>query len=338
MKRSPDRLLGLCLAGILLLASCKQDIPSDVIPPERMEALLYDYHIAQAVGNDYNGEERYKKELLLQYVFQKHATTKAEFDSSLVWYTRHTEQLDKIYERVGERFKQAGSSLSDATEGEVLDKEAKPLSGDTVEIWNRLPLYRLSDADLTNRLSFTISTDTTYYPGDLFQWSIRVMPLGRSSIPRNAEMELGLRYENDSTASVHRRLTKGLNRLSLAADTLPLKEVRGMVYYGGDSLRGAAEPLLVHAISLTRYHTSQRDTLRTTSPLPKPSAEEFKEDTLRRMLPPDTLLPEKRPLRLTPREQREQNRPQRILPKIKPQPRPVPPPNRRGQSARTNRR
>lgn len=44
MKKLPKSCLFLALAGCLSLASCKKSMPSDVIQPAEMEAILYDYH------------------------------------------------------------------------------------------------------------------------------------------------------------------------------------------------------------------------------------------------------------------------------------------------------
>ena len=122
------------ILGSLILSSCKKGIPSDVIPPDRMEALLYDYHIAQALGNEYNGEERYKRELLVQYVFTKHQTTEAHFDTSLVWYTRNTEILSKIYDKVKKGLKDEQELVGDL----IAKRDKKPKmtkQGDSIDVW-----------------------------------------------------------------------------------------------------------------------------------------------------------------------------------------------------------
>ena len=71
--------------------ACGKKIPSDIIQPEAMENLLYDYHLASTLGNNLSGSETKKRKAYYDYVFQKHQVTEAEFDSSMVWYTRHTE-------------------------------------------------------------------------------------------------------------------------------------------------------------------------------------------------------------------------------------------------------
>lgn len=327
----------LLLLGSISFSSCKKSIPSEVIQPDKMEALLYDYHIAQAIGNEYNGEERYKKELLLQYVFEKHHTTEAQFDSSLVWYTRNTEELNNIYERVGEKLTQSNKTISELAESNTLIK-AEPITGDTVNIWRQAALYRLSNADMTNKLTFIIPTDTSYKPRDRFSWNVSALFLGNKVGFQNAEMELSLRYQNDSTASISRSLIEGKNHLSIPADTLPIKEVRGYIYYGGDSVSDKIQTLLIHEISLMRYHTPAEEIK---------EAAEAANDTIINVSPKDSIpvvmekkdsILEAEPARLSPKELREQNRPEQIQRKVKPQPKLVPQPNRRKQPARNSNR
>ena len=69
----------------------------DVIHPDKMEDILYDYHLTTAMSGNISYDENYKKEALRNYVYRKHHVTKAEFDSSMVWYTRHTENLAKNF-------------------------------------------------------------------------------------------------------------------------------------------------------------------------------------------------------------------------------------------------
>ena len=88
---------------VLLLASCKVERPSDVLSPKKMEAVLYDYHLAQVMCNDLNGQDRYKRELYMNYVYEKHHVTRAQVDSSLVWYARYPKDLSAIYEHLDKR-------------------------------------------------------------------------------------------------------------------------------------------------------------------------------------------------------------------------------------------
>lgn len=48
----------------------RKKIPSDVIQPEVMEPLLYDYHLATTLSSDLVYTENYKKDAYLNYVFK----------------------------------------------------------------------------------------------------------------------------------------------------------------------------------------------------------------------------------------------------------------------------
>ena len=103
----------LCFICMLALAvaGCKVKRPNDVIPESKMESLLYDYHLAKSMGDNLPYSENYKKALYIDAVFKKYGTTQAVFDSSMVWYTRNTEVLSKIYEKAPEILKVQGSVI-----------------------------------------------------------------------------------------------------------------------------------------------------------------------------------------------------------------------------------
>ena len=74
------------------------------IQPDAMESLLYDYHLASTMSSSVSYTENYKKDAYFKYVFQKHHVTEEEFDSSMVWYTRNSDQLATIYQNLQKRF------------------------------------------------------------------------------------------------------------------------------------------------------------------------------------------------------------------------------------------
>ena len=87
------------------LASCRVKRPDTVLPDAKLEAVLYDYHIAKSMSEQVPYDEGYKRVLYLESVFRKHGITEAQFDTSMVWLARHPETLRDIYERVNERLK-----------------------------------------------------------------------------------------------------------------------------------------------------------------------------------------------------------------------------------------
>ena len=63
------------LIVILLLAgsfvACQVKRPEIVLPDNKMEDVLYDYHIAKAMGEELSRNEYYKKVLYIDAVFKK---------------------------------------------------------------------------------------------------------------------------------------------------------------------------------------------------------------------------------------------------------------------------
>ena len=76
-------IISLAILTCYLLAACTVGVPSNVIQPQKMENLLYDYHLMQSMANELTSSEQYKRKLYEQYVFDKHQVSEAQFDSSL---------------------------------------------------------------------------------------------------------------------------------------------------------------------------------------------------------------------------------------------------------------
>ena len=102
----------LIFSFLLTLAGCKVEIPEGVILPDKMENILYDYHLAQAITANQSSSS-YEKKLPINYVLEKHGVTKAVFDSSLVWYTRYPKQMLRIYSNLESRLKDEIEILGD---------------------------------------------------------------------------------------------------------------------------------------------------------------------------------------------------------------------------------
>ena len=62
---------------LFCLASCRVKRPDFVLSDAKMEAVLYDYHIAKAMGEQLSYNESYKRVLYLESVFRKHGITEA---------------------------------------------------------------------------------------------------------------------------------------------------------------------------------------------------------------------------------------------------------------------
>ncbi|MEG2573718.1 MAG: DUF4296 domain-containing protein [Bacteroides sp.] len=262
MRRKLNKLVfGGMLIGCFLLSACKKEMPKNVIRPAELEDLLYDYHLAKAMSGELSYDERYKQALYMDYVFEKHQTTKEAFDSSLVWYTRNTEEFSTIYENVSKRLKSQQGTLNHLIA--LRDKKPeKSQSGDTVNVWYAKKLYRLTPALATNKLRFTVLSDTAFKERDAMLWKVRYTFCPSKEKEKKAVMTLTIRYQNDSllttTKEIHR---SGIFSIRLKSDSAyQIKEVSGVIYYPSVTV-DTKRQLLLDKISLMRYHEPMKDHL-----------------------------------------------------------------------------
>ena len=248
---------GLCVALALgLLSACGKKIPDDIIQPGDMEELLYDYHLASTMSTSLPYNETYKKEAYFDYVFQKHNVTEAEFDSSMVWYTRHAEELATIYKNLKERLEREEKQMKEqvAKRDNQIDVS---MSGDTVDVWQDRTLYWLSASSLTNKVVFDLKTDTTFKPQDAMELQADFHFIPSKATSGKAVMALNFYFDNDSVQGLTRIVTRpGKQRLYLRPDSaFTIQSISGFIYYSNNEHPDAS--LLVDDIRLTRYHNHE---------------------------------------------------------------------------------
>ena len=253
--------IGFLGALIGALAACDVERPDTVLSDTVMENVLYDYHIAKALGEQENRGENYKRVLYVDYVYQKHGITEAQFDSSMVWFSRHPDVLGEVYKKVTDRLRAEEANV----EWLVALREHKPLTsqaGDSVDIWAWQPVYQLSGMPMDNRVTFTFPSDSNFKARDTLRWSVR-FAFAASDMCDSLHapvMALQMRFANDSVIGDYVQVREeGRQMLTLTSDTLgDIKEVSGFVYYPRqDSVR----PLVLDGISLMRYHARGVDSL-----------------------------------------------------------------------------
>lgn len=91
----------------ILLAGCKQplpDIPSDVLPTEKMVKILADMHIADAVAENKKANEGKDNVALskdyYRQIYKIHNVTEEEFRRSYKFYEDNPGWMDKVYVQV----------------------------------------------------------------------------------------------------------------------------------------------------------------------------------------------------------------------------------------------
>ena len=247
---------------VLSIASCKPSVPKDIIQPDDMEDILYDYFVSQGMatipGPD-NGSEEYKRDLYLNSVLNKHNVTRAEFDSSMVFYYTRADRFVSIYKNVQERMSDKALRLG-ASEGEVQRFTAQSLSGDTANVWEGIHYALLMPQAPYNRIQFYQKTDSSYHKGDSYMLVFKSDFVYQGG-SKDALAYLAVKYDNDSIVSqVSHFSSSGNTQLRINSVDLKAKEIMGYIYLGRGYEKSTELKLLsVSNIQLIRFHKKKEE-------------------------------------------------------------------------------
>lgn len=242
------------------LSGCKPGVPRDIIQPDMMEDILYDYHLADAMAQN-KTDYGYYETLYREAVLKKYGITSAELDSSLVYYMRHTDQMHDIYERLSDRLKDEALALG-ASESEVNRYSSMSASGDTANVWTGDKALLLMPQTPYNVSQFSVAVDSSFHAGDSFVLTFRCNFIYQEGM-RDGNVLMAVKYVNDSVATRHMRLPNS-NEYTLRIDNTKnekVKEVKGYFYLGKGSDSGGASSTLklmsVYDIHLVRLRAER---------------------------------------------------------------------------------
>lgn len=263
---------------LILLSACKPGVPREFIQPSDMEDILYDYYVSQGMASvpGFNsGSEDYRRDLYFNAVLKKHHVTRADFDSSLVYYYTRADQFVDIFHNVQDRLSQDALDLG-ASEGEVERFTAHSLTGDTADVWEGNRSIMLIPYAPYNRLQFIQKADTSYHKGDRFMLVFKNNYLYQGG-SKDAVVYLALKYENDSIVSkVTRFVVSGDTQLRMDACDLKVKEVMGYFYLGeGYEKNTDLKLLFLTDVQLIRFHKQKTDNSQ------NPASETIKADSIK---------------------------------------------------------
>ena len=250
------------MASVLCIVSCKPGVPKEVIQPDDMEDILYDYYVSQGIASmpgPQSGSEDYKRDMYFNSVLNKYGVTRAEFDSALVYYYTRADRFVEIYKSVQERMSEEALNLG-ATEGEVERFTAmQSLSGDTASIWEGMKSARLMPQAPYNKMQFVQKADTSFRKGDSFMLSFKSDFLYQGG-NKDALLYLAVKYTNDSiVAQATHFSVSGINQLRINPVDLMPKEIMGYFYLGQGYEKSSDLRLLsISDIQLIRFHNSIR--------------------------------------------------------------------------------
>ena len=245
-------LLAFCLVG------CKPSLPDGILSERAMEEILYDYHMAMGLAESESGNVADNRYIRVHQVFDKHRISEAEFDSSMVYWCKHSETLYLIMRRVSERLDRKAEILGVNSEQQVHDAYAAlSQDGDTADIWKGSTFRLVLGTTRQNVFRFIIPADSTFREGDTFLWVFTPQSLS-SKANQDVYVQFSVKYEGDTVAATTRTLFDdrpvaieiGENSVH---DNLRIVQVSGCVYIPPSEKGQFALTALSH-MALVRYH------------------------------------------------------------------------------------
>ncbi len=226
-----------------------------------MERVLYDYHVAQSIADNLPYEEgrslderRYEME---EAVFRKHHITRAEFDSSMVFYCSDLDRLDRIYKNIAERMERDAEALGAVTdEADLYGRYTA--EGDTANVWVGRQVIAVHNHGSEHLQSWLVACDSTWLAGDdvLFTFSPQVFSRDLIS---SLYISLVVTYTNDSVRATTLQCTsRSNNELRINnSEGWVAKSVAGHFYMPIERDPQRSVTYVINRLSLIRFHKTQ---------------------------------------------------------------------------------
>ena len=256
--------LMICLVAVMALlfciSSCKPSLPSGVLSKGKMTDILYDYHLALAMAHMDDNGDKGQSLAYREAVLRKHDVTSAEFDSSMVYYMRHTELLEDVYKDLTDRYNNEITAMGGSAKegGEFANLSA---TGDTANVWNLATSMVFMPVQPFNSTSFDIKVDSTFHKGDRLMLDFDAQFIYQDGM-RNGVAMLAVQFGNDSIAqrTIMIQSTQHYSVELSDADSLGIKSVKGyFMLMNGDngtdvSSQTTLKLMFLEHIKLIRMH------------------------------------------------------------------------------------
>lgn len=245
----------------LLLCSFFQCCDNDdaIISASDMEDILYDYHLADGIASESKGG--FDKNVL-EYraaVLKKYGVTQEKFDTSMVYYMRHTDELYAIYQHISDRMQDDARNLGANTSASVTS------AGDSANVWNGMKTVVLMPYQPYNLYNFKLKTDSTFHKGDKLILTFKSNFIFQDGM-RDGIAMLAIVFGNDSVVSRVSHISSNMKTtLQLDDnDSLGIKVIRGFFTLSKSNDNNSSSTTLqlmnIESIQLIRVHTKKANT------------------------------------------------------------------------------
>lgn len=256
--------LMICLVAVMALlfcvSSCKPSLPGGILSKGKMTDILYDYHLALTMAHMDDSGDKGQSLAYREAVLRKHDVTSAEFDSSMVYYMRHTELLEDVYKDLTDRYNNEITAMGGSAKegGEFANLSA---TGDTANVWNLATSMVFMPVKPFNSTSFNIKVDSTFHKGDRLMLDFDAQFIYQDGM-RNGVAMLAVQFGNDSIAqrTIMIQSTQHYSVELSDDDSLGIKSVKGYFMLMNDdngtgvSSQTTLKLMFLEHIKLIRMH------------------------------------------------------------------------------------
>jgi hypothetical protein len=254
----------LCLylfLSVIFLTSCKPGVPNEYIQPNDMENILYDYHVADGMVSQMTIDKDLTLRAYRLAILKKHHVTQSEFDTSMVYYMRHTDMLHDIYEKISKRLSDDAVSLGSSMNGG--DKYSSlSENGDTVDVWSGERSFVFVPQAPFNQSSYSLKADSAFHKGDVILLNFDTQFIYQDGM-RDGIAVLSVQFGNDSIASQYLHISSSTRSAIQIKDDkhLGIKEIKGFFIQNRNMDAGQSTSTLqimaVYNIRLIRIHENK---------------------------------------------------------------------------------
>lgn len=256
---------------MLIGASCI-DRPDYVLDEDQMVDLLVDVHKAEGLMEmqaEHNSDKEYQQAIMAA-VFVEHGVSRAQYDSSLMWYARHLNQLVRVYSHVDEKL------LDEHDKWSTLTTDSRDFvtseSGDSVQLWTMRNFLVLDRQRFIDRRFWELESDSNFHKGDTLRWTFVVNHLieGQKLLASIAFSRDDKEWQgvNVNVEAKERRKTIPVGQISKLIESNGPQEISAvpdsmqrfasafisLVLIAPDSAKQQS-PVFLDKISLMRYHS-----------------------------------------------------------------------------------
>lgn len=183
---------------ILSWQSC-QNRPKNVLNQDDMVEFLTDLHklegslvVKSNTSSDSKVDEKYYNALL-----KKHGITKADFDSSLVWYVHNPKKFSKMYSKVVENLTQFEKDVNDRKFHPI---DSVALRNQEMDIWNGEKKYIVNKDSSKTLIEYRIDNQQLQW-ADIYTLSFIMRVSAPDSIVNNS-IVMRVNYVNRASDSI----------------------------------------------------------------------------------------------------------------------------------------